>query len=82
MHLSKVVFSHSVLRNLLEQKSSEAEAARGFINNLDAQLAKKDLIINEQKKLVNDTSYEYDAQLKVSSLLAPENCKYDVVRDL
>ena len=50
---------------MLETKASQTEAALGYINNLETQLAKKDLIINDQKKLVQDTGYEYDFQLKV-----------------
>ena len=53
------------LKNILESKSSQAEAALGLIQNLESQIAKKDAVLAEQKKLLQDSSAVYEIQLKV-----------------
>jgi len=53
------------LKNTIEFKSSQTEAALGFIHDLEVQLGEKDQTILSQKKIVQDATSEYEIQIKV-----------------
>lgn len=61
-----ITMTFSVFRTALETKSSQYEACLGYIQDVEQARAKKDKIIEDLKKQIDEMGASYSVKLRVS----------------